>query len=65
MKEFRIVIQIEQCDQNGNAICTYGPEPIILLETDDADAAIHCLESTADELCLDIGDGLYGSREEV
>ena len=40
MNEFRIVIQIEQLDETGKVLCTYGPEPITLLSTNDADEAI-------------------------
>ena len=45
MNEFRIVRQIEQLDENGEPLCTYGPEePATVLETNDADQAIDTFE---------------------
>ena len=44
MNEFRVVLQIEQLDENGQPLCTYGPEPITLLKTDDADEAMEYIE---------------------
>lgn len=45
MSEFRIVLQIEQLDENGRPLCTYGPrEPVVLLKTDDAELSIELLE---------------------
>jgi len=41
--EYRLVLQIEQLDENGRMLCTYGPEPVVLLTTDDADEAIDAL----------------------
>lgn len=41
MAEFRIVLQIEQLDDNGQPLCIYGPaDPATVLLTDDADLAI-------------------------
>lgn len=48
MSEFRIIIQIEQLDDDGQMLSTYGPdEPIILWESDDADAVIHTMRAMA------------------
>ena len=39
-EEFRVVIQIEQLDEQGQVLCTYGPPPVTILRTDDAEEAI-------------------------
>jgi hypothetical protein len=43
--EFRLVLQIEQIDVDGHVFCTYGPEPAVLFETDDADDAIEAFNN--------------------
>ncbi len=48
MNEFRIVIQVEQLDDNGEPLAIYGPDdPVVLWETDDADAAIRTMRAMA------------------
>jgi len=55
--EFRVVLQIEQIDKNGRPLCTYGPEPVILFETDDADEAMEYIEKhTNAEGCYVLSD---------
>ena len=45
MSEFRIVLQIEQLDDNGEPLCIYGPaDPYIVVESDDAELMIDSFE---------------------
>ena len=64
MSEFKIVIQIEQLDDNGNTLCTYGPnEPVTLYETDDADEAIDCAKAL--ERACDLHDAIQERKESL